>query len=85
MVVVISLRPPLVQPCFEPPNVIVRPTIAATMPPRSIQTGLSVGEPVKNRETSELNEFVALIPMTISTTPPMSNAREMILFVMALR
>jgi len=28
---------------------------------------LSVGEPVKNLETSELNEFVALIPMTMST------------------
>jgi hypothetical protein len=29
---------------------------AATMPPMSIQTALSVGEPVKNRDTSELND-----------------------------
>jgi hypothetical protein len=29
------------------------------MPAMSIQTALSVGEPVKNRDTSELKEFVA--------------------------
>ena len=32
---------------------------AAMMPPMSIQIALSVGDPVKNLETSELNEFVA--------------------------
>ena len=46
---------------------------------------LSVGEPVKNLETSELNEFVALIPMTMSTTPPTSRARETILFIAAFK
>ena len=55
------------------------------MPPMSIQTALSVGDPVKNLETSELNEFVALIPMTMSTMPPTSRAREMILFIMSFQ
>jgi hypothetical protein len=31
----------------------------AATPPMSIQTALSVGEPVKNLDRSELNEFVA--------------------------
>jgi hypothetical protein len=55
--------------------------IAAMMPPMSIQMALLVGDPVKNLETSELNEFVALIPMTMSTTPPTSRARETSLFI----
>jgi len=58
---------------------------AAMIPPMSIQMALSVGDPVKNLETSELNEFVALIPMTMSTTPPMSRARETILFIMVFQ
>jgi hypothetical protein len=40
-----------------------------------------VGEPVKKRETSELKEFIALMPKTISTIPPINRAREMILFI----
>jgi hypothetical protein len=55
--------------------------MAATMPPMSIQMALSVGDPVKNLETSELKEFVALMPMIMSTTPPTSSARETILFI----
>jgi len=47
----------------------------------SIQTALSVGEPVKNLDTSELKEWVALNPMMMSTIPPMSSAREMSLFM----
>ncbi len=42
---------------------------AATAPPMSIQTALSVGEPVKKRETSELKEFVALMPMMMRYDP----------------
>jgi hypothetical protein len=38
------------------------PTAVKTTPPMSIQIALSVGEPVKNFETSELNESVAAIP-----------------------
>jgi len=53
----------------------------AAKPPRSIQTALSVGEPVKNREMSELKEFVAFIPTTMRTMPPTSKARETILFI----
>ena len=55
------------------------------MPPMSIQIALSVGDPVKNLETSELKEFVALMPTTMSTMPPTSKAREMILFIMSLQ
>jgi hypothetical protein len=40
--------------------------MAAVMPPINIQTALSVGEPVKNLDTSELKEFVALIPKIMS-------------------
>jgi hypothetical protein len=46
-----------------------------------IQAALSVGDPVKNRETSELKEFVALMSMMMSTTPPTSRARETNYFI----
>ena len=59
--------------------------MAAMIPQMSIQMALSVGEPVKNRDTSELNEFVALMPMMMSTIPPMSSARETILFKTAFQ
>jgi hypothetical protein len=48
---------------------------AATQPPMSIQTALSVGDPVKNRDTSELKEFMELMPKTMSTTPPTRRAK----------
>jgi hypothetical protein len=57
---------------------------AAAMPPMSIQMALSVGEPVKNLETSEPKEFVALTPMTMSTTPPTSRTMGMSLFIIFL-
>jgi len=47
----------------------------------SIQTALSVGDPVKNRDTSEVKEWVALNPAMMSTIPPTSSAREMSLFM----
>jgi hypothetical protein len=75
----------LLYTAFEPRNVSVNPTMVATMPPISIQTALSVGEPVKNLETSELKEFVALIPMIMRATPPASRAREKILFITAFQ
>jgi hypothetical protein len=59
------------------------PTAAAAMPPMSIQMALSVGDPVKNLETSELKEFVAWIPKMMSATPPTSRAIEMSLFMSA--
>ena len=60
------------------------PATAATTPPTSIHIALSVGEPVKNRETSEPNEFDALTPNTISKMPPASSARESGLFMFYL-
>ena len=50
----------------------------------SIQIALSVGDPVKNRETSEVKEFVALTPRTMSTMPPVSRAMDIILFIFLL-
>lgn len=73
------------QPGFEPRNVPTRPMTAEMIHPMGIQTALSVGDPVKNLETSELNEFVALIPMTISATPPTSRATETILSITDLQ
>ena len=45
---------------FPPRDTPKSPMEAATMPPISIQTALSVGEPVKNRETSELNDLLTI-------------------------
>jgi hypothetical protein len=36
--------------------------MATTMPPISNQTALSVGDPVNNRDTSELNDSETLTP-----------------------
>lgn len=43
---------------------------------------LAVGEPVKNRDTSELNDFEALTPQMITTNPTTSSAADMPLFTM---
>jgi hypothetical protein len=53
----------------------------ATIPPISIHIALSVGEPVKKRETSELNDFVAETPKTTRTIPPTSIASKTALFI----
>jgi hypothetical protein len=53
----------------------------ATIPPIIIHIALSVGEPVKNRETSELNDFVAATPKTTRTIPPARIAAEINLFI----
>lgn len=45
------------------------PTSVATIPQPSSQMVLFVGEPVKKRETPELNELLALMPRTINTIP----------------
>jgi hypothetical protein len=44
-----------------------------------IQAALSVGDPVKNRETSELKEFVALMSMMMSTTPQRAEPEKRII------
>jgi hypothetical protein len=67
---------------FLPPSVKpANPAIPITTPPINIQTALSVGEPVKNRETSELNEVVALMPRIVRTTPATRSAIAIGLFM----
>jgi hypothetical protein len=70
-----------VQAARRPRKVNPSPTAAATTPPSNIQTALSVGDPVKNLDTSELNEFMALMPKMMSTTPAMMSAMETMLFI----
>ena len=65
---------------FAPRMVPKKPMAAAAIPPMSIQMALSVGEPVKNRKTSELNDFVTFTPTTMNTIPPTKRAMEMALF-----
>lgn len=55
--------------------------MAATIPPMSIQTALSVGAPVKNFERSELKEFMAWMPKKIRTIPPTVRAIDTSLFI----
>jgi hypothetical protein len=47
----------------------------------SIQMALSVGAPVKNRETSDPKDLVAFTPKTIRVMPPARSANEMSLFI----
>jgi hypothetical protein len=48
----------------------------AATPPTNIHIALSVGEPVKKREMSELNDVDAIMPNTISRIPPARSASE---------
>jgi hypothetical protein len=61
-----------------------RPMTATTAPPMNIKTGLSVGDPVKKLDTSDLKEYVALTPMRMSAAPQTSRARETILLIISL-
>jgi hypothetical protein len=53
----------------------------ATTPPTSIHIALSVGEPAKNREMSELNDFDAATPKIVRRIPPARIASETTLFM----
>jgi len=66
----------------ERPKLRTAPQIVAAMPPSKSQTALSVGFPVKNRETSELNESVALTPQIIKAMPTPNTANPIALFIM---
>jgi hypothetical protein len=55
--------------------------ITAAAPPMSSQIALSVGLPLKNRDTSELKDCVALNPNINKTTPTAKTAKPTI-FVM---
>jgi len=57
-----------------PPSHKKLPTPADTIPPTKSQMVLSVGLPVKNRETSEPKESDALSPKTINNIPAARSA-----------
>ena len=59
---------------FYPRNSPTTPTMDAATPPTSIHIALSVGEPVKKRAMSELNDLAALTPKMSSRIPPASSA-----------
>ena len=52
-----------------------------TIPPIKSHMDLSVGAPVKKRETPDVNELTELTPKTSRTTPSTSNAIPMGLFI----
>jgi hypothetical protein len=66
---------------FDPRNNPTSPKTVATAPPTNIHIDLSVAEPVKNREMSELDELYALIPNIRRRTPPTRIASEIALFI----
>jgi hypothetical protein len=66
---------------FDPRNIPTSPIMIATTPPTSIHIALSVGEPVKNREMSELNDFDAATPKIVRRIPPARIASETALFI----
>ncbi|GDY13828.1 hypothetical protein LBMAG53_27060 [Planctomycetota bacterium] len=55
-------------------------TAISAAPPITIQIDLSVGEPVKNLETLEENESIAMRPKTTKAIPAMSRIKERALF-----
>jgi hypothetical protein len=59
-----------------PRNSPTTPMADATPPPISIHIALSVGEPVKKREMSELNDVAAMKPKIISRMPPTRSASD---------
>src|ERR1700736_3201939 len=61
---------------FYPRNSPTTPTMDAATPPTNIHIALSVGEPVKKREMSELNDVDAMMPNTISRIPAARRASE---------
>jgi hypothetical protein len=72
---------PRSQISFDPRNSPTSPIMIATTPPTSIHIALSVGEPVKNREMSELNDFDAAAPKIVRRIPPARIASETALFM----
>jgi hypothetical protein len=65
----------------HPRNSPTAPTTDATTPPTNIHIALSVGEPVKKREMSEVNDVDAMMPKTMSRIPPARSASETALFI----
>src|SRR5437870_12376148 len=75
---------PLAHMHFYPRNSPTTPMMDRPTPPTSIHIALAVGEPVKKREISELNDPAALTPKIISRIPPASSASETALFILLL-
>jgi hypothetical protein len=67
---------------FYPRNSPTTPMTDATTPPSNIQIALSVGDPVKKREMSEVNDVDAMTPNTISRIPPARRASETALLML---
>jgi hypothetical protein len=66
---------------FGPRNKPTSPRIEAMAPLTNIHVDLSVAEPVKNREISELVELYALMPNIKRTMPPARIAIKIALFI----
>jgi hypothetical protein len=66
---------------FEVRNNPVRPSAVAATPPTNIHIDLSVADPLKNREMSELVESRAPIPSTRRGMPPAGMGKEMVLIM----
>jgi hypothetical protein len=69
------------QTVFDPRNRPTAPRTVATAPLTNIHIDLSVAEPVKNREMSELDELYALMPKIRSRMPPARIASEIVLVI----
>jgi len=66
---------------FLPRRVPNNPMMVAGIPETSNQIAFFVGAPVKNRETSEINDSEALTPHMIKMIPAASSATESPLFI----
>jgi hypothetical protein len=60
---------------------ITNPATTPIAPPTKSQMVLSLGEPVKRRDTSELNDWEAFIPKTMRMIPTASSAMEIAWFI----
>jgi hypothetical protein len=62
-------------------SVKTSPAAATMAPPTTNQMALSVGEPVKNFDTSEVNDVAALMPKMSKMMPPHRSAMAIGLFI----
>jgi hypothetical protein len=69
------------QTVFDLRNKPTRPSAVPTTPPTNIHIDLSVAEPVKNREMSELEELYASMPKIRRRMPPARSASEIALIM----
>jgi len=72
------------QPRRRPMKTMAMPRTAATAPPISIHIERSVGEPVKARDTSDVNECDSLKPNTSRSKPAAISAIPIAVFIVGL-